>query len=393
MINKEEAAVKKIIADVKKSGDKALIRFCLKFDKCSLKAREIKVSAKEIEDSVKKVEPQFISALRKAIKNIKAYHQDQRTEEWFETRNDDVVMGLRVIPIETVGIYVPGGRAAYPSSVLMNAIPAQIAGVKKIVMATPCGKDKTVNPYVLAAARELGIKDIYRIGGAQAIAAMAYGTATVPKVDKIVGPGNIFVTLAKKLLYGEVGIDKLAGPSDVVIIADGSADIRFVAADMASQAEHDPRSKAVLITTSKDIERDAKYMMKKTGYMKNCKFILASDLDEAADISNSIAPEHLELMVSVPQNLLEKITNAGAVFLGPYSPVAVGDYFAGPNHVLPTDGNSRFASPLGVYDFIKYQSVIGYTKTALEKAGDDIKTLANIEGLKAHAESINVRFK
>lgn len=392
-MKKEEQAVLKIINDVEKNGDRALIKYSKKFDKAALTSKDLKVSAEEINSAYKNIEKDFIQSLRTAIKNIRSYHERQKPLEWFETMPDDVVLGLRCLPIDTVGIYVPGGRATYPSSVLMNAIPAQIAGVDRIVMVTPCGRDKKVNPYVLAAAKELGITEIYRIGGAQAIAALAFGTKSIPKVDKIVGPGNIYVTLAKKLLYGTVGIDKLAGPSDVVIIADESADVRFIAHDMASQIEHDPMSTATLISVSKDIERDAKHRLRKLGSLKGSKFIIAKSLDDAAEISNRIAPEHLELMVSVPQKLLEKITNAGAVFLGPYSPVAVGDYIAGPNHVLPTEGNARFASPLGVGDFIKQQSIIGYTKTALNKTKKNIMKFADVEGLKAHAASIEIRFE
>jgi len=392
-MKKEEAAVRKIIEDVKRNGDRALLKYTRKFDRSALGVKDLLVSRQEIEKACKSVDRDFLSAIKAAAKNIRSYHEKQKPSEWFETTEGDVVLGLRSIPMETVGIYVPGGRASYPSSVLMNAIPARIAGVKRIVMVTPAGKDKKVDPHVLAAAREVGVSEIYKIGGAQAVAALAYGTKTVPKVDKIVGPGNIYVTLAKKLLFGTVGIDKLAGPSDVVVIADASADVRFVALDMASQIEHDPLSKAVLITTSKDIERDTRYQLKKLGIKKGFKTVPAKDLDEAANISNLIAPEHLELMVSVPQKLLEKITNAGAVFLGPFSPVAVGDYIAGPNHVLPTDGNARFASPLGVADFVKQQSVIGYTKAELSRTKKSIIKLANIEGLKAHAASVEIRFK
>lgn len=392
-MTKEEKAVRTIIEEVKRNKDKALIRFSKKFDGVTLKPSEIKVTQKEINEALNTIDRSFIPSLRRAINNIKDFHKKQKPDQWFETIEDDVIMGLRNIPIETVGIYVPGGRASYPSSVLMNAIPAQIAGVKRIVMATPCGKDKKVNPYVLLAANELGIKEIYKIGGAQAIAALAYGTKIVPKVDKIVGPGNIYVTLAKKLLYGTVGIDKIAGPSDVVIIADESSDVRFIASDMAAQAEHDPLSKAALITNSKDIERDVKNQLKKLGFLKRCEFHLVKDLDEAAELSNKIAPEHLELMVAVPQKLLEKITNAGAVFMGPYSPTAVGDYIAGPNHVLPTDGSARFSSPLGVYDFIKKQSVIGFTKTALYKVKKDILKFAAVERLPLHGSSVEIRFK
>ncbi|MCX5749860.1 MAG: histidinol dehydrogenase [Candidatus Saganbacteria bacterium] len=392
-MKKEEAAVKKIIADVELTGDKALVKYAKKFDKVSLLPEDFRVTAGEIDEAYKNAGREFLSAIKTAEKNIRAYHEKQKPSQWFETTADDAILGLRSIPLESAGIYVPGGRAAYPSSVLMNAIPARIAGVKRIAMVTPCGKDKKINIHVLAAAKLMGISEIYRIGGAHAIAALAFGTKSIPKVDKIVGPGNIYVTLAKKLLYGTVGIDKLAGPSDVVIIADGSADVRFVAADMASQIEHDPMSSAVLITLSKETERDVKHQLKKLGAVKGSKFIIAKDLDEAARFSNKIAPEHLELMVAVPQKLLEKIKNAGAVFLGPFSPVAVGDYIAGPNHVLPTGGSARFSSPLSAGDFVKQQSVIGYTKSALSRARKDIKVLAGVEGLKAHAASVEIRFK
>ncbi len=383
-MRKEELVVRKIVDDVKKNKDDAVIKYTKKFDCKTFSKKDIKVTEKEISDAIEMVETSFVTSFRKAIKNITAYHQKQHADQWFETLEDDVILGLRNIPLDIVGIYVPGGRACYPSSVLMNAIPAKVAGVKKIVMVTPCGKDKKVDPHVLFAANEMGITEIYKIGGAQAVAALAYGTKIVPKVDKIVGPGNTFVTLAKKQLYGEVGIDKLAGPSDVVIIADSTADVRFIASDMMAQAEHDPLSRSILISTSKEIERDVKFQIKKSKYLKNCKFIIAKDVDEAANISNKIAPEHLELMVDVPQSLLEKIKNAGAVFLG--------DYIAGPNHVLPTDGSARFASPLGVYDFIKKQSVIGYTKSALEKVKADIMNIATVEGLSQHARSVDIRF-
>ena len=392
-MNKEEAIVKRIIADVRKTGDAAIIKYAGKFDKVKILAQELRVAPQEIEEAFSFVGSEFVSTIRLAARNIRAYHEKQKQSEWFDTLPDDVVLGFRIIPIESVGLYVPSGRAVYPSSVLMNAIPAKIAGVKRIVIAVPCGKNKKVNPYILAAAKEAGISEIYKMGGAQAVAALAIGTRTIKKVDKIVGPGNIYVTLAKKMLFGEVGIDKLAGPSDVVIIADESADIRFISSDMAAQAEHDPNSKAVLISTSDDILRDAKAQMKKMKRTKQCRFYKAKDLDEAASISNGIAPEHLELLVSVPHALLGKITNAGAVFMGPYSPVAVGDYLAGPNHVLPTDGTARFSSPLGVWDFVKYQSVIGYTKPALSRVRKDLIRFSSIEGLKAHGESVNIRFK
>lgn len=388
-----ENKVKKIIDDVARNKDKALSKYAKQFDGVALKPEEFRVSSKDIEEALGKVDNGFLSSIRKAIANIRAYHDKQKPDEWFETMEDDVVMGLRSIPLDSAGIYVPGGRAIYPSSVIMNAVPAQIAGVKRIVMVSPCGRNKQIDPHVLAAAHEVGVEEIYRIGGAQAIAALAFGTRSIPRVDKIVGPGNIFVTVAKKLLYGTVGIDKLAGPSDVVIIADEAADVRFIAADMIAQAEHDPRSTAVLITPSKEIERDTKHRLRKSKYLKQFRFHIVKDINEAAELSNSIAPEHLELNVSVPQKLLEKIRHAGAVFLGPYSPVAIGDYIAGPNHVLPTDGTARFSSPLGVYDFIKKQSVVGYTKPALQKVRKDIRNIAVVEGLKGHADSVEVRFE
>ncbi len=389
-----EKTVKKIIDDVKKNKDKALIKYCNKFDKVNFKSpKDLIVSQEEIDKAHKNVEEDFLRALRKSIENIRFYHEKQKPENWFETFDDESIIGLRSVPLDSVGVYVPGGRAAYPSSVLMNIIPAQIAKVKQIVVVTPPDRNGVVNKYVLAAIKELGIEKVFKVGGSQAIAALAFGTRTIPKVNKIVGPGNIFVTVAKKLLYGIVGIDKLAGPSDVVIIADEFADVRFVAYDMASQAEHDPSSKAILITNSKDIERDVKNQIKKIGFSKNCKTILVRDLDQAVEVSNEIAPEHLELMVAVPQKLLEKVKNAGAVFLGPYSPVTVGDYIAGPNHVLPTDGTAKFSSPLSVYDFVKMQSVVGYTKASLQKYGKDIITLAKTEGFNFHAKSVEERFR
>ncbi len=387
-----ERTVSKIIEDVRRSGDKALFAYTKKFDKVSLTPRNIKVSQREFDEALEVCDWKFLIALRKALKNIKAYHEKQKPDKWFTVTSDEVVLGQRNIPLDAVGLYVPGGRAAYPSSVLMNAVPAAIAGVSRIVMVTPPGKDGKINPHVLVAAKEAGIAEVYKIGGAQAVAALAFGTRSVPRVDKIVGPGNIFVTTAKKLLYGTVGIDKLAGPSDVVIIADQTSDVRFIAADMAAQTEHDPMSTAVLISVSKEIIRDTKFRLKKDKALRNCSFIYAKSLKEAVETANDIAPEHLELVVASPQKLLEDVRNAGAVFLGPYSPVAVGDYIAGPNHVLPTDGSARFSSPLGVYDFVKKQSVIGYNKQALSKVADDVVKMADIEGLKKHAGSIKVRF-
>jgi histidinol dehydrogenase len=393
----QEESVKKIVKEVLEGGDKALVEYTQKFDDESFSAKDIKVPKKVIDASRKEVDKSYTKALAKAVQNITAYHRKQKPDEWFETLPLDVVLGQRVIPLEKVGIYVPGGRAAYPSSVLMNAIPAKVAGVSEIVMVTP----PPVNPHVLVAAAEVGISSVYKVGGAQAIAALAFGTETVPKVDKIVGPGNIYVTLAKKLVYGQVGIDSLAGPSNVVIIADKDAEPEYIAADLLSQTEHDPSSFAVLITYASDIAKNVEReinkqakKLKRNEIIDKAEILIlqVKDLNAAVDISNQIAPEHLELMIGSPQRILEKVRNAGAVFLGPHSPVPVGDYIAGPNHVLPTGGNARFASPLGVYDFVKTQSIVGYTKPALKNVWKDIKLLAEIEGLDAHARAIDVRF-
>jgi len=393
----EEKSAKEIVSRVLEKGDKALVEYTREFDLKKFKKEDLCVSQKEIEKAYKKVSKPFLAALSKAIQNITAYHQKQKPDEWFETLPLDVVMGQRIIPLARVGIYVPGGRADYPSSVLMNAIPAKVAGVAEIIMVSP----PPIKPHVLVAAHELGISTIFRVGGAQAVAALAFGTETIPKVDKIVGPGNIYVTLAKKLVSGIVGIDNLAGPSNVVIIADQDAEPEFIAADLLSQVEHDPDSFAVLIThslkiaekTIKQIDKQIKKLSRKKIIEKaEIKIFLVEGKREAVEITNQIAPEHLELLVGSPQRILEKIKNAGAVFLGPHSPVPVGDYLAGPNHVLPTGGTARFASPLGVYDFVKSQSIVGYTKPALKNVWKDIKVLAEVEGLTAHARAIDVRF-
>lgn len=394
--NKEET-VKKIVADIAKRGDKALVEYTKKFDDKDASLDKLEVTQEEIASAYNVVGNGFKEALVKAIQNITAYHQKQQPDEWFETLPLDVVLGQRVLPLERVGIYVPGGKAVYPSSVLMNAIPAKVAGVSEIIMVSP----PKVSPYVLVAAAEAGVSRIFRVGGAQAIAALAFGTKTIPQVDKIVGPGNIYVTLAKKLVFGTVGIDSLAGPSNVVILADEDAEPEFIAADLLSQVEHDPDSFAILISdsdkvvekTQKQIEKQLKKLVRKEIIEKaEIKIFLVGSMKEAVDICNQIAPEHLELQVSSPQRKLEKIKNAGAVFLGPHSPVPVGDYYAGPNHVLPTGGTARYASPLGVYDFVKTQSIVGYTKPALKNVWKDIKVLAEVEGLDAHARAIDVRF-
>lgn len=389
--------VREILAEVREKGDRALLHFTRKFDKVELTAEQLKVTDKEISQAYKKVKESFFDPLKKAVQNITAYHRKQKSDEWFETLPLDVVLGQRLIPLEKVGVYVPGGRAIYPSSVLMNVIPAKVAGVKEIILVSP----PPISPYVLVAAAEVGVSSIFKVGGAQAIAALAYGTETIPKVDKIVGPGNIYVTLAKKEVFGEVGIESLAGPSDVLIIADGDADPEFIAADLLAQAEHDPSSSAVLATSSqtllekveKEISRQIKKLSRKK-IIEQAEIILlqVETIRQAIEIANRVAPEHLELEIGSPQRVLEQIKNAGAVFLGPHSPVAVGDYIAGPNHVLPTGGTARFSSPLGVYDFVKHQSIIGYTKPALKNVWKDVKLLAEIEGLDAHARSIDVRF-
>ncbi len=402
---KKEEQVRAIIDDVRTGGDAALIKYGKKFDGVTLKTNEIKVTSKEINDAYKAVSDDYLKTLKTAIKNITSYHKRQKADEWFETLPDDVVLGMRNIPIDSVGVYVPGGTATYPSSVLMNVIPAKVAGVKDIVMVTPPQKGGKCSPHVLVAAAEVGVGNIFKVGGCQAIAALAFGTETIPRVDKIVGPGNIYVTLAKKAVYGQVGIDKLAGPSDILIIADEDSEPEFIAADMLSQAEHDPDSMAILVSTSMPVARKTlKEISKQIGKLKRSKIARSSmdkngaifvveGLKKAVEISNRIAPEHLEILSGLPQNLLEKIRNAGAVFLGPHSPVVVGDYMAGPNHVLPTSGSARFSSPLSVYDFIKKQSIVGYTKPALRSILPDIKIFADVEGLDAHARSAEIRFK
>jgi len=402
----EETTVRNIISEVARTGDKALFKYTKKFDNVLLNANTVKVGTKEVEEAYDVTAKEFLKALQLAIRNVTAYHEKQKIEQWFETKPGDVVLGQRALPIDRVGIYVPGGEVSYPSSVIMNAIPAKIAGVREIVMVTPPmrGKKK-INPYILVAAKEVNIGEIYKVGGAQAVAALAYGTESIPKVDKIVGPGNIYVTLAKKQVYGDVGIDKLAGPSDVLIVADALANPEYIASDLLAQAEHDPNARALLVTVSQDVakkvqkqvEKQVKKLSRKKVIKecleKNCAIFVVEGMWKAADIVNTLAPEHLELMVSSPQRLLENVKNAGAVFLGPYSPEVVGDYLAGPNHVLPTGGGARFSSALGVYDFVKKQSIIGYTKLALKEVLKHIKVLAEVEGLDAHAKSAEIRFK
>ena len=397
--------VEKIIENVKENGDKALLEYTEKFDKVTLSKEQLKVTEEEMVKASSLVEEDFLEAIKLATKNIEEYHEKQKRNSWMMTREKGVVLGQTMRGLETVGIYVPGGTAAYPSSVLMNAIPAKVAGVEKVVMVTPVSKDGSINPYILAAAKVAGVDEIYKLGGAQAIAALAYGTETLPRVDKIVGPGNIYVALAKKSVYGQVNIDMIAGPSEILIIADEAANARYIAADLMSQAEHDVLASAILVTTSEKLAKEVKLelqeqieeLTRKNIIEKSLKdygaIILVDTIDEAIEIGNKIAPEHLELLIKDPFSRLDEIKNAGSIFLGEYAPEPLGDYMAGTNHVLPTSGTARFFSPLSVDDFIKKSSFIYYTEAALGQVQKNIVTLAEKEGLTAHANSIKVRFK
>lgn len=397
-----EGVVSDIIANVKERGDAALYEYCEKFDKVSLSSLE--VTDEEIDEAFASVEDKFVEILNEASKNIYAFHSRQVRNSFMINEKDGVVIGQKIIPIERVGLYVPGGTAAYPSSVLMNCIPAKIAGCEEIVMVTPPNKEGKVNPVILAAAKIAGVKRIFKIGGAQAVAALAYGTETVPAVDKIVGPGNAFVAEAKKQVFGKVAIDMIAGPSEILVIADGTCDPVCVAADMLSQAEHDRMASAVLVTdseklaleVSEELERQipllAREEIARTSIDSNGKIIVTSSIDEAVEVANSIAPEHLEICVDDPFRYLDKIKHAGSIFMGKNCPEALGDYFAGPNHTLPTSGTARFSSPLSVDDFIKKTQFTYYTREALEKVSRDIEFFANKEGLGAHAKSAVIRF-
>lgn len=392
--------VQEIIEKVKEDGDQALIEYSAKFDGATV--NQLKVSETEIDEALKQVEAKFLAVLEKAKKNITEFHEKQVTQGFMMTR-DGAVMGQRVLPLAKVGIYVPGGTAAYPSTVLMNAIPAKIAGVKKIVLVTPPLKDGSVNPAILAAAKVAGVDEIYRVGGAQAVAALAYGTESVPKVDKIVGPGNIYVAAAKRLVYGKVDIDMIAGPSDVLIVADETANPRHLAADLLAQAEHDPNAQAILVTTSRDLAKEtaeevnlqtpklARKEIIATSLKNNGKILVVDSLKEAISFANQIAPEHLELAVAEPFAWLNQVENAGSVFLGHHTPEVLGDYFAGPNHTLPTEGTARFYSPLSVDDFVKHSQYLYYGKEALLRAKEDVILFAETEGLTGHANSIRVR--
>jgi len=397
--------VAKILNDVKLKKDKALFDYTERFDKTVLTAETIRVTEAEIEEAYQLVDPSVIEVIRKAIINIEAYHSKQKQYSWFDTTESGTILGQKVTPISAVGVYVPGGKAAYPSSVLMNVIPAKVAGVSRIAMTTPPSKDGKVYPGTLVAAKEAGVTEIYKVGGAQAIAALAYGTESIRKVDKIVGPGNIYVALAKKAVYGHVSIDSIAGPSEILVLADETANPRYVAADLLSQAEHDELASSILITTSKELAQKVseevdlfveqlsrKEILRKS--LDNYGYIMvAQDMNEAIDTANEIASEHLEIMTKDPFMVMTKIKNAGAIFIGEYSSEPLGDYMAGPNHVLPTNGTAKFFSPLSVDDFIKKSSIISYSREALEPIYKDIVTFANSEYLTAHANSIAVRFE
>lgn len=399
---KVTSAVTDILNNVKQNGDDAVREYTLKFD--GHMPSEFEISREEIDSSPDKCDRDFILALYKAADNIRDFHARQKQQSWLEPKQNGVILGQRIRGLKRVGVYVPGGTAAYPSSVLMNVIPAKIAGVKEIVMVTPPQKDGTANPDILAAAKIAGVDRVFLMGGAQAVAALAYGTQSVPKVDKIVGPGNIFVATAKKLLYGTVDIDMIAGPSEILIVADKSANPKFLAADLMSQAEHDKMASAILLTTSeetanetaKELSRQMQTLERRDIIEQSLNdfgaIIVCKDISEAVDFANELAPEHLELAVENPMEYIGRVDNAGSVFLGHYSPEPLGDYFAGPNHVLPTSGTARFFSPLSVDSFIKKSSFIYYTEPALSEAKDDIIKLAETEGLTAHANSIKVRF-
>ena len=400
-----EKSVADILENVKENGDKAVFEYTLEFDGFNLNASNIKVTREEIDKAYSLLDSKYVEVIKEAAKNIKSFHEKQLRNTWIDTKPDGSILGQRISPIEKAGTYVPGGKAAYPSSVLMNVIPARVAGVNRIIMVTPPGKDGIINPGTLVAADIAGVDEIYKVGGAQAIAALAYGTESIPKVDKITGPGNIFVALAKKAVYGNVGIDSIAGPSEVTVLCDESANPRYVAADLLSQAEHDQMASAILVTTGKEVaglvEKEIEGFLKElsrrdiiSASLNNYGYILiAKDLDEAIDTVNDIASEHLEILTKDAFNVMTKVKNAGAIFLGEYSSEPLGDYFAGPNHILPTNGTARFFSPLSVDDFIKKSSIICYSKEGLEKVHNQIELFAKNEGLTAHANSIHVRFE
>lgn len=400
-----EQTVSEIVNNVKENGDKAVFDYTEKFDHFALNSGNIRVMEEEIREAYKEIPEDLIEVYRHSAANIRTFHEKQLRQSFIETRPDGSILGQRITPIEKAGVYVPGGKAAYPSSVLMNVIPAKVAGVPKIVMTTPCNKEGKVNAGTLVAADIAGVDEIYKVGGAQAIAALAFGTESIPKVDKITGPGNIFVALAKKAVYGHVSIDSVAGPSEILVLADETANPRYVAADLLSQAEHDELASAILITTSKELaEKVSKEVDGFTETLERREIILkslsnygyilvAENMEDAIAAANDIASEHLEILTKNPYETMTKIKNAGAIFMGEYSSEPLGDYFAGPNHILPTNGTARFFSPLSVDDFIKKTSLISFSKDALEKVHTEIEAFAKSEGLTAHANSIKVRFE
>jgi histidinol dehydrogenase len=400
-----EKTVADIIENVKARKEEAIFEYSLKFDKCNMTREKFKVTRAEIDEAYGELDEHFIQVMKDSAANIRAYHEKQKRTSWFDPKPDGTILGQKITPMATVGVYVPGGKAAYPSTTLMNVVPAKVAGVPNIVMATPANAEGKVNPATLVAADIAGVDTIFKVGGAQAIAALAYGTEMIPKVDKIVGPGNIFVALAKRAVYGHVSIDSIAGPSEILVLADESANPRYVAADLLSQAEHDELASAILITTSrelaekvsKEVDGFVKVLERKDIIQKsldNYGYILvAEDMDMAVEAANEIASEHLEILTKNPFDTMTKIKNAGAIFLGEYSSEPLGDYYAGPNHVLPTNGTAKFFSPLNVDDYVKKSSIISYSKEALEKVHEDIELFAKKEGLTAHANSIHVRFE
>ena len=400
-----EKIVQDIIEDVKSRKDDAVFEYTKKFDGFQLTPQNIRVTEEEIENAVASLEPDFIRILEDAAANIKDFHEKQKRISWMDTKADGTILGQKFTPIETVGVYVPGGKAAYPSSVLMNIVPAKVAGVERIVMVTPPGKDGIVNPATLAAAKVAGVDEVYKVGGAQAIAALAFGTQSIPKTDKICGPGNIFVALAKKAVYGRVSIDSIAGPSEILVLSDETTNPRYAAADLLSQAEHDEMASAIMITTSmevaeavsKEVDAFTEVLERKEIIQKSLDnfgyIFVAETMEDAIEAANEIASEHLEILTKNPFEIMTKIKNAGAIFLGDYSSEPLGDYYAGPNHILPTNGTAKFFSPLNVDDFMKKSSIISYSYEALEKAHKDIEFFAAKEGLTAHANSIKVRFE
>lgn len=400
-----EASVKEILDKVKEEKDAAVFAYTAKFDGAELTADTIEVTDAEIEEAYAQVDDTLLTVIRKAKNNIESYHAKQRQNSWFDSKPDGTILGQKITPLHRVGVYVPGGKAVYPSSVLMNVMPAKVAGVDEIIMVTPPGKNGKVSPNTLVAAKEAGVNKIYKVGGAQAIAALAYGTESIPKVDKIVGPGNIYVALAKKAVYGHVSIDSIAGPSEILVVADETANPRYVAADLLSQAEHDELASAILVTTSEKLAHEVSDQV--DGFLKelsraeiisksldNYGYILLADtMEDVIDVANEIASEHLEIQTKNPFEVMTKIRNAGAIFIGEYASEPLGDYFAGPNHILPTNGTAKFFSPLSVDDFIKKSSIISYSREALQKVHKDIESFAKAEQLTAHANSIHVRFE